>query len=134
MRLFFLGIFILLLSFSEGLDNTVCSSDCSVANCAQCTNATCTSCFQGYSLSSNACTINTCSVANCSLCDSQGACIQCVDLYSTYNSSAAACIQTCPISNCLKCKSGSKSCEQCSTGFARYQWNDQCIPTPIANC
>lgn len=85
MNLIFLASFLLLLTYTKTIGLPQCSTNCSVANCAQCTNSTCNACFNGYSLSLNTCTVNICNVTGCSLCDSKGACLKCTNLYAVYN-------------------------------------------------
>lgn len=122
------------LMLAQGIILPQCTSNCSVANCSQCSNTTCSNCSLGYSLVLNQCRLNNCSVLNCSLCDSQGNCLRCNDPYASFNSTIKTCTTACSIPNCQLCLPLSSSCQQCASGYARYEWNGQCIPTPIANC
>lgn len=127
-------LFLALLLLAQGIILPQCSSNCSVSYCSQCSNATCNNCIPGYSLVLNQCNINSCSVPNCTLCDSLGNCLQCNDPYASFNFTLKTCTTTCSIPNCQLCLPLSSSCQQCASGYVRYDWSGQCIPSPIANC
>lgn len=127
-------VLLALLLLAQGIVLPQCATNCSVAHCSQCSNATCSTCSPGYSMALNQCSLNNCSLPNCALCDPLGNCLQCSDPYASFNSTLKTCTTACSIANCQLCLPLSSSCQQCASGYVRYEWNGQCIPALIANC
>eukprot|EP00701_Giardia_intestinalis_P002162 XP_001705986.1 VSP [Giardia lamblia ATCC 50803] len=114
------------------------TSDCGVANCAQCNadGRTCDQCSEGYNLNQEKtqCT-KACAVANCAQCNADGrTCDQCSEGYNL-NQEKTQCTKACAVANCAQCNADGRTCDQCSEGYNLNQEKTQCTKAcAVANC
>jgi len=78
----------------------LCTNNCGIIYCINCTGNTCNTCLPGYNLVGNQCTAF-CLIPNCASCSIAGFCNSCNNGLSI-STLGDACI-TCSVSGCLSC-------------------------------
>ena len=100
-----------------------CKSDCFTCN----DNSTCSSCYEGYSLTFDGECIKITEVEGCKVNDTNDECIECMDGYFLFNKE---CVK-CP-SNCMTCSDNS-TCTSC--GYDNVLTEVECVEMKsISNC
>lgn len=112
---------------------------CSIPNCISCSSANqCSNCGYSYVLSTNnTCTTNQTNIRNnyqcnpeCSTCNSNGTCIQCIFIYSSFPNSNGSCY-FCSVPFCLTCnQSNTQQCTQCMGSYYLLTNTSTCVLNP----